>query len=229
MNKNINSITRSITIHHEEISYKLRYSAKARYLRIQISRGQDLEIVVPRGLELKEAESFLLKKADWIKKHLDTNKKAENIFLLLGSEVKINQSFQMFIKKHKIKYSSHELQIISPYGNREKLIGIFDSWMRHIAKRFLKERAFGLADKYGFKINKVSIRSQKTRWGSASTRGNLSFNFRLMKFRKEVIDYVIIHELCHLREMNHSKRFWAHVEKICPDYKMLRRELKGLD
>ncbi|MDR3628564.1 MAG: M48 family metallopeptidase, partial [Ignavibacteriaceae bacterium] len=76
------------------------------------------------------------------------------------------------------------------------------------------------------RINKVTIRNQKTRWGSCSARGNLSFNFNLVRYRKEIIDYVIVHELCHLKEMNHSNKFWNLVEKICPDYKALRRELK---
>lgn len=225
--ENTNSITRQITIHQEEITYKLRYSRRAKYLRLQITRGHELELIVPRGYELKEAESFIIKKADWVKKHLKKNKEHEKEFMLFGNEIKINQSFQLFIKKHKIKYSANELKVTSPAGNREKLHTIFDAWLKHVSKNYLRERAFTLAEAYGFNINKVTIRSQKTRWGSASIRGNLSFNFRLMRYRKEVIDYVIVHELCHLKEMNHSKKFWALVEKYCPDHKTLRKELKG--
>ena len=78
---------------------------------------------------------------------------------------------------------------------------------------------------YSSEIGKIGIRGQYTRWGSCSSKGNLSFNYTLLQFREEVIDYVIIHELCHLKEMNHSKRFWKLVGKLCPDYKNLRKEL----
>jgi predicted metal-dependent hydrolase len=83
-----------------------------------------------------------------------------------------------------------------------------------------------LSERSGFSYKKITIRSQKTRWGSCSAKGRLSFNYRLMKFRKEAIDYVIIHELCHLKEMNHSKKFWDLVEGFCPDYVNLKKELR---
>jgi predicted metal-dependent hydrolase len=80
----------------------------------------------------------------------------------------------------------------------------------------------------GIKLNfkHMSIRSQRTRWGSASSRGNLSFNYRIIYLPPELQDLIIAHELCHLREMNHSPAFWALVEKAVPDYKRLRRELR---
>ncbi|HEY6906360.1 MAG TPA: M48 family metallopeptidase, partial [Ignavibacteriaceae bacterium] len=65
------------------------------------------------------------------------------------------------------------------------------------------------------------------RWGSCSASGNISLNYKLMKYRKELIDYVIIHELCHLKEMNHSKKFWKLVEGLVTEYKSLKRELKS--
>jgi hypothetical protein len=103
---------------------------------------------------------------------------------------------------------------------------LYNIWLRNFAKRYLPERVYKLADKYNFKVNNISVRNQKTRWGSCSARGNLSFNFNLVQYKKEIIDYVIVHELCHLKEMNHSIKFWLLVEKICPDYKAFRKELK---
>jgi predicted metal-dependent hydrolase len=82
-----------------------------------------------------------------------------------------------------------------------------------------------LAELYGFKFNKVSVKKLKSRWGSCSSKNNLSFNYKLMHFNTKVIDYVIVHELCHLIEMNHSKNFWLLVQKIIPDYKVCKREL----
>lgn len=79
---------------------------------------------------------------------------------------------------------------------------------------------------YNFKYQKVTIRNQATRWGSCSRRGNLNFNVKLLDLSAPLRDYVIIHELCHLKEFNHSSRFWSLVSKTQPDYLSLRRQLK---
>ena len=226
MKKITDPIIRKVRIYQEEIPYILRYSKKAKYLRLQIKSGKELELIVPRGLELKEAENFLIKKTEWIKKHLKKNGDNGKKYLLWGREIRVSQSYQLFIKRHKIYFSGNELKIVSPSGANGSIKNLYENWLKHLSKTYIPQRTSGLAEKLGFKINKVTIRSQKTRWGSASARGNLSFNFRLMMYRKEVIDYVIIHELCHLREMNHSKKFWLNVEKYCPNYKSLRHELK---
>ena len=82
------------------------------------------------------------------------------------------------------------------------------------------------ADKMGVTYGRITIRNQKTRWGSCSSVGNLNFNCLLMLIPEEVRDYVIIHELCHRKEMNHSPKFWAEVGKYCPDYKTMEKRLK---
>lgn len=87
-------------------------------------------------------------------------------------------------------------------------------------------RAEYYARKLEVTYGRITIRSQKTRWGSCSSKGNLNFNCLLMLTPPEVIDYVVVHELCHLREMNHSKRFWKEVEQILPDYRKQRQWLK---
>jgi len=195
-------------------------------MRLQISRGSNLELVLPRGYELSDAERFIKQKSGWISKHLRPKEKKDEKFLVLGREIKIIQVYELFTRQHKLSFEKDELRIISPAGSKIDLNKLYNIWLRNFAKRYLPERANELADKYGFRINKVTVRNQKTRWGSCSVRGNLSFNFNLVQYKKEIIDYVILHELCHLKEMNHSKKFWLLVEKICPDYKTLRKELK---
>ena len=82
------------------------------------------------------------------------------------------------------------------------------------------------ADQIGVRVGRTTIRNQKTRWGSCSAQGNLNFNCLLMLCPPEIRDYVIVHELCHRLEMNHSPRFWAAVEKVLPDYRQRRKWLK---
>ena len=80
---------------------------------------------------------------------------------------------------------------------------------------------------YGFKYKRVSIRDQRTRWGSCSLTGNLNFSYRVLELSPAAADYIIVHELCHLKEFNHSVRFWALVAQTIPDYEARRRELRG--
>jgi predicted metal-dependent hydrolase len=98
-----------------------------------------------------------------------------------------------------------------------------------------KENARGIVEKkllkynsyYNFKYNRVSIRDQKTRWGSCSSQGNLNFNYRIYKLPEELANYVIVHELCHLKEFNHSRSFWDLIFLTIPDYKERRKKLKN--
>ncbi len=94
------------------------------------------------------------------------------------------------------------------------------------ARKIILEKIKKINKYYNFKYKRVSIRNQKTRWGSCSRQGNLNFNYRLIYLPENLFDYVIVHELCHLREMNHSARFWKLVAEVMPDYKSARRELR---
>lgn len=87
------------------------------------------------------------------------------------------------------------------------------------AIKYIPDRVKYYADIIGVSYGKITIRNQKTRWGSCSNKGNLNFNCLLMMAPPEVVDYVVVHELCHRKEMNHSKAFWNEVEIILPDYK----------
>ncbi len=94
------------------------------------------------------------------------------------------------------------------------------------ARKIILEKIEKLNTYYNFEYKRVSIRNQKTRWGSCSKQKNLNFNYRLIYLPEKLFDYVIVHELCHLREMNHSHKFWKLVAEAVPNYKIIRRELK---
>ncbi len=98
--------------------------------------------------------------------------------------------------------------------------------LRRRAKELLPCRVKALAEAVGVTYERISIRCQSTRWGSCSAKGNLNFNCLLMLCPKEVTDYVIIHELCHRKHMNHSKAFWKAVEEYCPDYQVQKQWLR---
>jgi predicted metal-dependent hydrolase len=220
-----NQTGRQVKLHERIIPYKPVFSKKAKHIRLQITAGRELEVIIPRRANIKEAENFILKKFEWVNKHL-TKPKADNKPLLMGKEIKINQHYDLFIPKHKFFFRKGKLDITSPSGSSESPKYLYNVWLKHSAKKFITKRTEQISKKLGFVYNKISIRGQKTRWGSCSAKGTLSFNYKLIRFRKEVIDYLIIHELCHLKEMNHSKNFWRLVEKFCPDFKALEKELK---
>jgi hypothetical protein len=97
--------------------------------------------------------------------------------------------------------------------------------MRKEAEKFVRRRVPEINNIYGFKYRRLIIRNQKTRWGSCSLQGNLSFNYRIVRLPPELADYLIVHELCHLQELNHSKSFWNLVAKTMPNPKIMRRAL----
>ena len=94
------------------------------------------------------------------------------------------------------------------------------------AKALIAARVAHWAAVLGVKYGRVSVKDQRSLWGSCSRKGNLNFTWRLAAAPEGTLDYVVIHELCHLREMNHSARFWAHVAAACPDFKAHRRWLR---
>ncbi len=210
----------------EEIYFELIVSFRATRTRLQISDGK-LQLILPRGVSLYEVEDFVKQKIGWIKKNLGKSNHNSDKILFLGKEVKIKQDFEPAVKHHMVRYTDGELRIVSPSNSKIDTKRIYSAWLREQAKEYIAPRAYKLARENNFVVNKISIRGQKTRWGSCSSRCNLSFNYKLMQHRKEVIDYVIFHELCHLIEMNHSKGFWFLLKKFCPDYKSLKKELKN--
>lgn len=123
----------------------------------------------------------------------------------------------------KFKNSEHVgSRILSKSGNREYLKN------KSRALALAQERIGYFNKSYGYNFSKISIRNQKTRWGSCSMKGNLNFNWKIILLSESQRDYIIVHELCHLGEFNHSEKFWSLVGRTIPDYRELRKELKSL-
>lgn len=96
------------------------------------------------------------------------------------------------------------------------------------AVQFVQQRLQHLNQLYGFNYHRVTIRNQATRWGSCSKRGNLNFHYKVILLPPELADYVLVHELCHLQELNHSKRFWNLVAQTIPDYTHKRKAVQKI-
>lgn len=121
------------------------------------------------------------------------------------------------IKKAKERFEAEPTEKLT----REKVIALAEE-----ALKVIPERVEYFAKVIGVTYGKITVRNQKTRWGSCSSKGNLNFNCLLMLAPPEVLDYVVVHELCHRKQMNHSKAFWLEVEKVLPNYKEVRKWLK---
>jgi predicted metal-dependent hydrolase len=153
-------------------------------------------------------------------------------------------------------YCNGAVVVTTPYGLQETIaekfirektdwlfskIAFFKQFQGKLASRHSKEdylkykdKALALAQErvdffnqqYGFTYNSIKIKSQKTRWGSCSKKGNLNFNYKILFLSEAVRDYIIVHELCHLKEFNHSKRFWSLIAQAFPDYADIKKKLK---
>jgi predicted metal-dependent hydrolase len=215
-------------INDTELTYQIRLSKKAKYLQLRITSTNELELIVPKRYSIKDGEKFIQGKIDWIKKYqkkiIHLNK---NEFYLFGEKIIVEQYFNFFLTKYKIRFGKNILLAESPADSKITKEEIYYFYLRKMAKEYFYKRTQYLSELFGFNFKTIKIRGQKTRWGSCSSKGNLSFNYKLLQFRKEVIDYVIIHELCHTKELSHSPKFWRLVERFCPDYKILKKELKN--
>ena len=120
----------------------------------------------------------------------------------------------------KIRERQKNMDKVNPLS-REEIDELADR-----ALKIIPEKVKHYANIMGVSYNRITIRNQKTRWGSCSVKGNLNFNCLLMLVPNEVQNYVVVHELCHLKEMNHSVRFWAEVEKVMPNYREYKKWLK---
>lgn len=221
-----------------DIQYKS--SDKAKHIRITVKGRGEVIVTVPKGVSPKQAEHFVTKNQTWINAKVAEaiEKKGEKISeYAFGTEFKTKLTCirvietdgpQAFLKQHKDFLGIYipEETDISKAEWQELIKTQIEGQLRREAKFYLLKRTAELAKEKNIGIGKISVRSTKSRWGSCSHNNDISLSIYLMTLPDELIDYVICHELAHVKEKNHSKAFWAHLEVLLPGAGKLDKEMK---
>jgi len=148
-----------------------------------------------------------------------------NLLYILGREYEVELSDKLFLKAKIAKYNN-TITIFASEERPRAYKPVLVNWLKNEARKVIANRADKICEMYGFKYNRIAIKDPSTIWGSCSSKKNLNFSWRLILAPQEVLDYVIIHELAHTKQMNHSKAFWSLVEECMPDYPKHRMWLK---
>jgi len=210
------------------IEYKLKVSKQARRLSLRYDH-RGLHIISPRSISKHQAQELIRKHLAWVLKQQTHYAQISVQKLYDGAEVDIfgdREKIRYVLEENsaKVAESGEHLVVKAAAGEHQKVL---TKWLRQIAKRGIIARVSELAVKHGFKYQNISIRDQSSRWGSCSSQANLNFNWRLMLAPLFVLDYVIIHELAHTQQMNHSSAFWEIVANCMPDYRLAKKWLKS--
>jgi predicted metal-dependent hydrolase len=225
---------RTIILSDHEVSYLLKRSQRARSVRLEVSGRAGLVVVVPRRYSLHRLPDLLRAKRAWVLRKLAEVAAHEpsrrGTILDSGDALPyLGRSLELVIRRDAGRGAVHVdwgRLIVSLDGSRCDLHAAIERWYRARAESLLREKAEDVSSRLGLRYGRLTIRGQRTRWGSCSHKGNLSFNWKLMAAPEPVVDYVVAHEVAHLREMNHSKRFWAIVASVCPGWRASRQWLK---
>lgn len=199
--------------------------SKRRSISLVIKNNGDFIVRAPIRVNEKDIFSFIAQKREWIiKKRLEQK---ANLFSPLTFEQPeqiriLGKSYEVQLsERNRVKLFENIIEVpkINP---KEKLI----NFLKKHARKYLLDRAKLISSLFGFSFSKITISSAKTNWGSCSQNNTLHFTYKLIMCPEDVVDYIVLHELCHTKVKNHSNRFWALVEACNPNYKTHEKWLK---
>ena len=204
----------------------MRSHPRARRLILRIDRKTAQPIVtVPAGVSNREALRFIEKSKDWLIRNTSDSEPVKT--LAPGQSIPLRGVQHTICHGEKLSRPVISLdQEIWVKGAPEHHSRRLMDWLRAEARADLSQRVAVHAASLGAKPGRITVRDTTSRWGSCSARGSLSFSWRLILAPPDVLDYVAAHEVAHLKQMNHSPRFWRHVEALIPDYEAPRKWLK---
>jgi hypothetical protein len=224
------------------VAYAFRRSKRR---TIGMAVGPDgLEVSAPRWVTVGEVESALREKADWIaRKLVEMGQRQQQlgaaridwrhgvVLPYMGEPLQVLLDSSATLKKSSVQFEEaaplHTLRLGLPqHATPAQIRDAVQAWLMRQAKALFTERLNHYAPRLGVQWQRLSLSSATTRWGSASANGSIRLNWRLLHHKLAVIDYVVAHELSHLRVMDHSPRFWHTVESVMPDYAERRQVLK---
>lgn len=213
----------------------IKKSKRARRMSIRVRHDGSVTMTVPYFTPTSLARKFLNSKSDWVNQQLSQIKSEQHSFA----------NGQVIGKAHRIIFQCHEGPLKSTVRNNLVVISIphgaeindpllqktaknavFRA-LRKEARAYLPKRLDTLAGRFGFIYEEIRLKNASTRWGSCSNAKNINLNIQLMRLPHHLIDYVIVHELCHLKHQNHSQDFWYLLETILPEAKEHRKELRS--
>lgn len=202
-----------------------------RTIGLQIASDSRLIVRAPMRASLKDIQSFIFQKQDWILKTQDRIRKQAQVSMVRefrdGDQLPyLGHNFELHLIDNGVSPIHFDNAFFLISRLREQAKDIFIDWYRVQALAIISRRVELYASRFGLQYGQIRISNARRRWGSCSAKGNLNFNWRLVMAPIIVIDYVIIHELAHLIERNHSTRFWKRVETMMPDYKTHRKWLR---
>ncbi|MBL4937583.1 M48 family metallopeptidase [Clostridium sp. YIM B02515] len=227
-----------ITIKDKKITYTLQRKNR-KTISIKITNKGEVVISAPLHISDEKINEVIEKKSNWILLKLEEfslrEPLKENTFLderklkFLGEKYNLSL-FDTFNSNIEIIFDSKNFKIYVPKSikeNKEDYIkAALVSWYRNRAEKIFTEKVKSYAEKLKVYPKRIVIKDQKTKWGSCSSKGNINFNFRVIMAPENIVDYLVVHELCHLVHMNHSSNFWNLVKSILPNYKEAEEWLK---
>jgi predicted metal-dependent hydrolase len=188
--------------------YEMKESARAKHLRVDIYPDGRVVVTKPLHVSVASAERFLAARAQWIEE--------------------VRAKFERSLKRRAKKMEKLGIEAPEALPKPRRGSKAYKDAVK-AARKLAADRLAYFNAHYRFRYGTISIRNQKTRWGSCSAAGNLSFNYRMAYLPPALADYLIVHELCHVKEHNHSPKFWALVAQAVPDYARMRIALQSYD
>lgn len=207
-----------------------RRSARARHLQIKVGPHKGIEVIVPRNRGPDEVAHFLEANREWIRNTWQKLKRdyPEAGQLVLPQLIRLpslGREWQVAFADVKRLVERGDRLLLPQAGTPLQAALRLQAWVKQKAAAALPPRVEAWAARTGLEPGRISIRGQATRWGSCSSRGTLSLNFRLMFLEAPEIDCLVLHELCHLQHMNHGRSFWALMERHMPGARARDRRL----
>ncbi|MEE9394348.1 MAG: SprT family zinc-dependent metalloprotease [Planctomycetota bacterium] len=225
------SNARHIQLAGRRVVWRLRASRRAQRLQVSVSYAEGVEVVVPSGHEHHlDAEAFLREQADWVLGRLEEVDRLREqaaprqygdggYFPLFGQSCPLDVKGNRDRPSARYRQGRVELQLADPL-DVEVIKSALEALLRFIAREVCESRCRYWARELGVTVGKVRIAGQKTRWGSCSNSGTISFNWRLVLAEPKVLDYVIAHELTHLIHFDHGAGFQATLDRVCPGWRV---------